>query len=146
METRRLRIQALFITDRETGKTIGQETLSLDKNGVLGDKHYKKEMNRSVLLTSIKAYKMAKEADIDIPYGTLGENILLDYDIREFAPGDQLQMGESVLEIVQKCPLCNHLARIDSALPKLLLHDRGIFAKVIKPGRLHLEDEAFLIA
>ncbi len=69
-----------------------------------------------------------------MPFGSLGENILIDYNPYHLNAGDQLRMGEVVLQISQNCTICDHLSKIDETLPTLLKDDRGIFAKVIKGG------------
>jgi MOSC domain-containing protein YiiM len=116
----------------------------MDKSGVLEDKHYGKNIDRSVLITSTKAYLMAKEENIFMEHGSLGENIVIDYNLDLLNPGDKLQAGEVILEIVQNCTLCNHLSKIDKKLPKLLSQDRGVFAKVIKGGKLSQNDKVYL--
>ncbi len=137
-------ILALFITDKDA-KTHTKPFLQLDEKGIVGDKHYNKNRNRSVLITSVKAYRMAEERAIVMSYGSLGENIVIDYDLHLLKPGDQLKVGEVVLEIVQNCTLCNHLSKIDKSLPKLLCNDRGIFAKVVKGGILRQKDTVHLL-
>lgn len=138
------RILSLFITNHNAD-TLPKSSLKMDEKGILEDKHYDREIDRSVLITSTKAYTMAKKEDISMEYGSLGENIVIDYNLHLLSPGDRLKMGETVLEIVQNCTLCNHLSKIDKKLPKLLCQDRGVFAKVIKGGILHQNDEVYLL-
>ncbi len=140
------RLLGLFITEYGTGRTLPRKRVELDIDGVKGDKHYAKERSRSVLITSDEAYRIAEEAGIEISYGALGENILVEGDLHELSPGDRLRIGESTLEIVQKCPLCSHLSAIDSALPKLLKNDRGVFARVEEEGEITLSDEITLFS
>lgn len=67
-------------------------------------------------------------------YGSLGENILIDYNVYNLSMGTQLKIGEVIVEITQNCTICNYLSIIDKSLPKLLRNDRGIFVKVIQSG------------
>ncbi len=136
-------ILSLFITNHNSD-TLYKTSLKMDKSGVLEDKHYGKNIDRSVLITSTKAYLMAKEENIFMEHGSLGENIVIDYNLDLLNPGDKLQAGEVILEIVQNCTLCNHLSKIDKKLPKLLSQDRGVFAKVIKGGKLSQNDKVYL--
>jgi len=136
-------VLALFITDSQN-RTISCEKIVLEKDGIVGDKHYGKEPSRTVLLTSSHAYDMLLHENIDASFGALGENIVIDYDLHRIHPGDQICLGEVVLEIAQNCTLCNHLSKIDKRVPKLLRHDRGVFAKVVKGGGLHRHDEVRL--
>jgi MOSC domain-containing protein YiiM len=118
--------------------------LNLDTKGIVGHKHYDKDINRSVLITSLDSYLRTKENNIDISYGDLGENLLIDYNPYELLEGARLKIGEVVLEISQPCTLCRGLSEIDSALPKLLKNDRGIFAKVITSGYIKEGDWIYL--
>ncbi len=139
------KVLALFIADPDHPQNLPRDMLQLDPDGIIGDKHYAKEPSRSVLVTSRYAYDLAKREGIDIMHGQLGENILIDYDLRDLKPGDRLQMGETVLEIAQNCTLCNHLSKIDKRVPKLLRHDRGVFARVVRGGSLRRYDEVSLL-
>ena len=102
-------------------------SLLLDEKGVLEDKYYNKNIQRSVLLASLDSYELAKNNGINAPYSSLGENILIDYNPYHLKPGAQIAIGDLVLEISQNCTICNSLAKVDSALPKILKNDRGIF-------------------
>lgn len=116
------------------------EELSFDENGIVGDKYYAKKVERSILITSKSSYDMAKDKATEIPYGYLGENIIVDINPYSMKPGEQIQMGEVVLEITNNCTICNSLGKVDSSLPKLLANDRGIFAKTLKGGNIRKGD------
>ncbi len=133
----------LFVSvgkNRENKKDI-----ALDEGGVVEDKYYNKNIDRSVLITSISSYEIAKEHGIIAPFSTLGENLLIDYNLYHLLPGEQLQIGEVVLEISQNCTLCKSLAKVDSRLPEILKNDRGIFAKVIKGGVIAKGNNIYLL-
>jgi MOSC domain-containing protein YiiM len=122
------------------------DEMSLDEGGVLGDKFYAKEKARSVLISTIYSYKLAKDKDISLEYGELGENIILDYNPYHLDPNSKIQIGDSViLEISQHCTLCKSLTKIDNRLPKLLKNDRGIFAKVISGGKIKNRDRVYIL-
>ncbi len=129
----------LFISKKSVDKML------LDKKGVINDKFYAKDINRSVLISSIDSYKLAQDRDIELDYGQLGENILIDYNPYRLKSGARIQIGEAILEISQNCTLCKSLTKIDNKLPKLLKDDRGIFAKVIKAGEIKKRDKIYLI-
>ena len=138
-------VLALFISKRGESERDTQEAISVDSNGVLNDKFYAKDEERSVLLTTVESYAMAKRENIEMPYGTLGENILIDYNPYGLEMGQQIQMGEVLLKITQNCTICNHLSIVDKKLPKLLKDDRGIFVKVVKSGRIVKGDKIYLL-
>jgi len=110
----------------------------------INDKFYNKSVNRSILISCLSSYTLTKSHNIEIPFGYLGENILLDYNPYKLKIGTHLKIGNVILEITQNCTICNHLAIIDKSIPELLKNDRGIFAKVIKSGEIKQEDEVCL--
>lgn len=124
---------------------VSTSELSLDEKGVVEDKYYNKDTQRSVLITSLKSYELAANSAIDIPYSALGENLLIDYNPYHLEPGVRLQIASLVLEISQNCTLCKSFAKLDARLPELLQNDRGIFAKVIKSGVIHKGDNIYLL-
>jgi MOSC domain-containing protein YiiM len=139
------KVISLFIAKTGISKRVKQKYIEVDENGIIDDKFYAKDIQRSILLTSIDSYNLAKDRGIDIEYGELGENILIDYNPYHLPLKSRLQIGEVILEITQNCTLCKSLSKIDSKLPKLLKNDRGIFVKVIKSGLISNEDKIYIL-
>ena len=138
-------IITLFIASKENKETIEKIKIDVDEKGIIGDSHYDKDINRSILLTATDSYAMVKEKAIEIQYGALGENLLIDFNPYKLPIGTKLQIGTAILEITQPCTLCNHLSSIDKKVPMLLKNDRGIFAKVIQAGTLHHQDQIYIL-
>jgi len=136
-------ILELFYSTKE-GRVKATE-LALDEKGVIEDKYYNKDIQRSVLITSKESYKLAADHGIEAQYSALGENILIDYNPYHLKPGARLTIGNLELEISQNCTLCKSLAKVDARLPKLLKNDRGIFAKVISGGTIRKGDNIYLL-
>jgi len=124
---------------------VNTTALALDTKGVIEDKYYNKDIQRSVLITSMESYNLAKKNGINVAYSALGENLLIDCVPYHLKPGVRLSIGDLVLEISQKCTLCKSLAKVDANLPKLLKDDRGIFAKVVSGGTIHIGDTISII-
>lgn len=139
------KVLALFISPQSSAAPIQKTEIQVDEKGMLGDKHYDTDTQRSVLITSIESYTLAKVHQIEMPHSALGENLLVDYNPYTLPLGTKLQIGNTILEITQNCTLCNHLSKIDKKLPKLLKRDRGIFAKVAKKGSIKVEDTIYLL-
>ncbi len=139
------KVLALFISPKGSVAPMEQAEIHLDKKGMIGDKHYDTDTQRSVLITSMESYTLAKDYQIEMPHSALGENLLIDYNPYTLPLGAKLQMGNVILEITQNCTLCNHLSKIDKRLPKLLKHDRGIFAKVTQDGSIKVDDAIYLL-
>ena len=138
------KILALFISKVGISQRAPETKVFLDKNGIINDKFHDKDVTRSVLITSSQSYDLAKEYGINMPYGSLGENLLIDYNPYKLASGSKLHIGDVILQISQNCTICNHLSSIDERLPKLLQHDRGIFAQVIQGGIIKKDDKIYL--
>ena len=127
------KVVALYITKNDAQKTrLTPEEIYVDANGIKNDKFYAKDPQRAILITAIQSYELTKENNIDLEWGILGENILIDISPYHLLPGETLKIGDTILQITQKCTLCKGLTSINSKLPKLLKKDRGIFAKVIE--------------
>jgi MOSC domain-containing protein YiiM len=134
----------LFISN-DTQKNIAQDMVMLDCKGIIGDKFYDKNIDRSVFIVSDDSYNLSNENGIILNYGMLGENILLDYNPYHLQIGDRIKIGEDVvLEISSFSTLCKGLSKINNKLPKLLKKDRGIFAKVIVDGTITLNDKVYI--
>jgi len=137
----------LFISIKDENletQTIKQETIELDTNGVINDKFYGKDPQRSILIGSLESYKLASDSGIEMPYGSLGENILMDYSPYHLNVGDQIRIGDLTLEITQNCTLCKGLSKIDPKAPKLLKAHRGIFAKTVTDGHIKISDPIYI--
>ena len=132
-------VMELFISNKERGRENKDEIL-LEEQGICEDKFYAKAVDRSILITSYDSYLIAKENGIEAEFGSLGENILIDINPYGLNSGDQLSIGEAVLEITQNCTICNSLAKVDMNLPKILKSDRGIFARTLKSGKIRKGD------
>ena len=138
-------ILELFISIEGSKNRVKKTSFSVDESGILGDKFYGKSIQRSILLSSDDSYLLSKEQGIELSYGLLGENILMDFNPYSLDVGTKLKIGEVILEITQACTICNHLSKIDKKLPKLLKNDRGIFAKVIQSGNIHVNNAVFML-
>ena len=109
--------------------------LNLIENfGIENDKFAGKKLEQTVMIVGLKSYEMASEQNINLEFGSLGENILLDFDPHNLEVGTNLIIGETIIEITQVCTVCNHLSVFDKNLPQLLKAHRGLYCKIIKSG------------
>jgi MOSC domain-containing protein YiiM len=139
------KVLSLYLSEKGISHPNEQNEIQVDIKGIINDKHYNKDIERSILVTSTKSYELVKSHMIEIPYGILGENLLIDFNPYNLPIGSQLKIGNTILEISQKCTLCNHLSRINKQLPTLLKNDRGIFGKVIQAGSIKVGDKIYLL-
>lgn len=134
----------LFTSKAGTSQRVEEQMIKLDELGVVNDKFYDKNTTRSVLIASTDSYDLIKTYGIEMPYGYLGENILMDYNPYALNVGTRFKIGTVILEISQYCTICNHLAVLDVKIPTLLKNDRGIFAKVISAGEIKTDNAVYL--
>lgn len=102
--------------------------------GIENDKFAGKKLDQTVMIVGLKSYEIAKQNNIDLEIGCLGENILLDFDPHDFEVGKQLFIEDTILEITQICTVCSHLSLFDNNLPTLLKGHRGLYCRIIKSG------------
>ncbi len=134
------KVLKLFLSVQGLDKRTEVKDIELDTDGIIGDKFYAKDPQRLILIASMHSYDLAKREGIELQYGDLGENILLNDNIYHLQAGDTLQIGAVTLQITQNGTLCKGLSKLDNRLPKLLKTDRGIFAKAVKPGSVKVGD------
>jgi MOSC domain-containing protein YiiM len=130
----------LFISKSCETERPGEDALSVDPRGVVGDKFYDKDENRLILVSSTHSYELAKSEGVEINWGDLGENIVIDLNPYHLQPGDIITIGEAELEVTQHCTLCKGLSKLNPKLPKLLKDDRGIFTKARHQAQINKGD------
>jgi MOSC domain-containing protein YiiM len=102
--------------------------------GIENDKFAGKKLEQTVMIVGLKSYEIALENGIKLEYGSLGENILLDFDPHDLSVKQELIIGDAIIEITQICTVCNHLSVFDEKLPNLLKNHRGLYCKILKNG------------
>lgn len=102
--------------------------------GIENDKFAGKKLEQTVMIVGVQSYEIAKNNGINLEFGSLGENILLDFDPHILEVGTKLIIENSIIEITQTCTVCNHLAVFNENLPLLLKGHRGLYCKIIKSG------------
>jgi MOSC domain-containing protein YiiM len=118
------------------------ESLELiEEFGIKNDKFAGLDVNKSVMIVGIDTYDLAKEAGIELKYGSLGENILLDFNPHIYDIGTILSINVVKIEITEKCTICNHLSVFGKSLPKIVKDCRGLYCKVLSNGTISRENE-----
>ena len=135
----------LFISQNGVNEIIMQPQLKIDSKGIQEDKFYDRDVNRSILITSVLAYDLLKKHNISANYGSLGENLLVNFDPYNVPKGTKISIAEVVLEITNECTICDHLNKINTKVPDLLKNNRGVFAKVIQGGIISINDSIKLL-
>ena len=105
--------------------------------GIQGDKHAVAVSDRQVLL----ADKEALDA-VGVTPGTIKENLTVEgLNVMNLPEGSRLRLGTSaVLEITKICEPCFRMDEIRDGLKQELEGRRGMVARVIQGGTIHLGD------
>lgn len=134
------RVLSLHVGERPgLPKARVEELRLVAGHGVVGDRHAGGDPRRAVLVAGAGSYRRAREAGVELSYGALGENLLLDLDPHAWV-GWRLEAGGALLELVAVCPVCAALTRLDPRLPRLLYRGRGVYARVLRGGVVRLAD------
>lgn len=117
----------------------------LEGLGVEGDRKAGKRPDRQVLLLGQATYAYLAEWGLELPHGSLGENIVLDFDPMTLGLGSLLRVGEAVLQTSSPCSPCAHLYHVHPGLEGLISGRRGMLARVRQGGSVRLGDPAELM-
>ncbi|QKF72948.1 MOSC domain-containing protein [Aliarcobacter faecis] len=113
------------------------ENLNLIEDyGIEFDKFAGKKLDQTVMIVGLKSYEIAKYSGIELVFGSLGENILLDFDPHNFEVGTIFKIGNALIQTTQICTVCNHLNVFAEELPNLLKGHRGVYCKILKSGMI----------
>ena len=103
--------------------------------GIVGDANAEPLSPRQILIASASSY-----LDGALPAGTLRENVLVDFDVEQFASGDVLAIGENArVRLTYLCETC-HKLRVDTSKVAALRGRRGFLGRVIESGKVRAGD------
>ena len=109
--------------------------------GIEGDKFAGGAEHKTVMIVGQRPYTMAREElGVTMEPGSLGENLLLDFDPHEFAAGTIFRIGNARIQIVESCTLCKHLAVFHERLPRLIRDHRGLYCRILTDGEIESGD------
>ncbi len=112
----------------------------IESYGIDEDRYAGGDLSRSVMVVGKIAYDIAKEHGIDLEYGSLGENIITDFNPHSLRGNTILEIGDSKIQIMQKCSVCTHLNEYDARLSNLLKECRGVYCKILTSGTIQTGD------
>jgi MOSC domain-containing protein YiiM len=116
------------------------ETRLIEKHGIEGDRKGgspKRQLN----VMSFETVKTLKADGLKTAPGQLGEQIVLEgVDVDNLPSGTLLQLGDAVIEILERRNGCDRFQHIQSKNPKTLAGRMGVMARVIKSGAIKVGD------
>lgn len=120
--------------------------ITLEKNlGVTGDAHYGTPI-KEVSLLALESVKKVKIPGFSLKPGDFAENITFsNLNLKELLLGTMLKIGEVTLEISQIGKQCHTKCAIFKKIGNCIMPKEGIFAKVLKGGKIKRGMEIILI-
>ena len=139
-------IKAICISERRGTEKKPISSAELIENfGIRGDAHAG-NWHRQVSLLSYEAIEDFKSDGADVHDGSFGENIIaegIDWD--KILPGVRLSCYNAILEITQIGKECHSHCEIFKKMGVCIMPKKGVFAKVIKGGVIHVGDKIDII-
>jgi MOSC domain-containing protein YiiM len=135
-------VVGLFVSPgRGSGRSEPRERVrAVESQGLEGCAHANPP-RREVLLVS----KEHLDA-VGVEPGAIRENVTVDgIDVHTWSPGQQVRVGEAVLEITMVCDPCHKMDELRAGLRTQLDGRRGMLAHVVDGGEIALGDPVELL-
>ena len=117
----------------------GEGVLIVGK-GLEGDGHFG-FAHRQVSLISIEDIRIMMTKLPNLRPGSFAENLTTEgFDLGKLHIGDQLRVGETLLEVSQIGKECHSHCEVFKQTGECIMPKKGIFTKVIKGGRVKVGD------
>jgi MOSC domain-containing protein YiiM len=108
----------------------------LAEGGLPGDAHFSPQSIRQLLLLDAETLE-----DLDLSPGDVRENLTVrGVGVMGLAPGTTLAVGQAEVEITKECAPCRVMDGVRPGLMRELSGRRGMYAKVVRPGRVRPGD------
>lgn len=130
-------------TKKGIKKTPVKEVTLKENHGIVGDAHAG-EWHRQISL--LDQSSIDKMRELNLSPGDFAENITTsNLNLYTLPIGSKLHIGETILEITQIGKECHNACAIKNQVGDCVMPREGIFAKVIKEGIIHINDQIEVI-
>ena len=129
---------------RGISKKPRKEVYLKEDYGIIGDAHAGRWHRQVSLLgwENVKKFSLSYKIQRKFQPGDFAENITVDVDLSSLKVGDYLELGENViLRVTQIGKRCHKDCSIYKQIGNCLMPKEGVFAKVIKEGRICVGDK-----
>ncbi len=140
------KIKAICISkERGTQKYEVPEAKVIENYGIEYDAHGG-NWHRQISLLPLEKIDEFKDKYSDIKYGLFGENLVVEgYDLKNIPVGSRFAVGNTIIEITQIGKECHSGCDIFKKTGDCIMPREGVFAKVIKGGKIKKDDNFSLI-
>ena len=114
-------------------------------HGIMGDAHAGK-WHRQVSLLALESIQTMREkaGSLVIRDGDFGENLITrGIDLSKVSIGGKIRINNVILEVTQIGKECHTGCAIFDAVGECIMPVQGIFARVIRGGRINAEDSGY---
>ncbi len=142
-----MKINSIAISKKKgTRKTQVKEALLIQDHGLDGDAHAG-PWHRQVSFLASESIESARKRGLDVTFGDFAENIATSgIEWLKVPIGTRFQLGESALvEITQIGKECHNKCAIYYMAGDCIMPREGIFARVLKGGKIRCGDNVALI-
>ena len=136
------KVMAVCISEKKgTQKKNVHEALFIEDFGLENDAHAGK-WHRQVSLLSYEKIQDFKKKGAPVEDGAFGENLIVSgIDFKNLPVGTRFQSGDVVLEMTQIGKECHNGCEIYKIMGDCIMPREGVFARVIRGGRIREGDE-----
>lgn len=136
------KVMAVCISEKKgTQKRNVHEALFIEDFGLENDAHAGK-WHRQVSLLSYEKIQDFKKKGAPVEDGAFGENLIVSgIDFKNLPVGTRFQSGDVVLEMTQIGKECHNGCEIYKIMGDCIMPREGVFARVIRGGRIREGDE-----
>ena len=128
-----------------TLKNEVSEANFIEEFGIEGDAHAGK-WHRQVSLLALEKIDDFRNKGGNVDFGAFGENLVVDgIELHKLPVGQQLQVGEVLLEVTQIGKECHDKCAIYYQVGECIMPKNGIFTRVLKGGKVKVGDQCTLI-
>ena len=128
-----------------TLKNEVSEANFIEEFGIEGDAHAGK-WHRQVSLLAFEKIDDFRNKGGNVDFGAFGENLVVDgIELHKLPVGQQLQVGEVLLEVTQIGKECHDKCAIYYQVGECIMPKSGIFTRVLKGGKVKVGDQCTLI-
>lgn len=127
--------------ERGTAKVPVGEAVLMEGWGLEGDAHAG-NWHRQVSLLSFEKIEEFRRRGAEVDPGAFGENLIIEgMELRALPVGTRFHIGEAVLELTQIGKECHSHCEIYKKMGDCIMPREGVFAQVIKGGRIQKGDQ-----
>lgn len=114
-------------------------------HGIVSDAHAG-NWHRQISLLAVESVDTMRNLGLNLSAGDFAENIVTrGISLKTLPIGTKLSIGEAVLEVTQIGKKCHSDCEIKKLTGKCVMPTEGIFAIVLKEGRIYPEDKIEVI-